>query len=81
MLTNWLDPSVTDERDPVATDQSLNMYNKENGPPYSDEFITRYRAAQRVRNQRRRSSSRTNSGVPSPTLATISKPALANADV
>ena len=34
VLTNWLDPSVTDERDPVATDQSLNMYNKENGPPY-----------------------------------------------
>ena len=52
VLTNWLDPSVTDERDPVATDQSLNPYNKENGPPYSDEFITRYRAAQRARNQR-----------------------------
>ena len=52
VLTNWLDPSVTDERDPVATDQSLNMYNKENGPPYSDAFITRYRAAQKARNQR-----------------------------
>jgi pimeloyl-ACP methyl ester carboxylesterase len=52
VLTNWLDPSVTDERDPVATDQSLNMYNKDHGPPYSEEFITRYRAAQRVRNQR-----------------------------
>jgi pimeloyl-ACP methyl ester carboxylesterase len=52
VLTNWLDPSVTDERDPVATDQSLNMYNKEHGPPYSDAFITRYRAAQRARNQR-----------------------------
>lgn len=52
VLTNWLDPSVTDERDPVATDQSLNPYNKENGPPYSDEFIARYRAAQRARNQR-----------------------------
>ena len=52
VLTNWLDPSVTDERDPVATDQPLNMYNKENGPPYSEEFITRYRAAQKIRNQR-----------------------------
>jgi pimeloyl-ACP methyl ester carboxylesterase len=52
VLTNWLDPSVTDERDPVATDQSLNMYNKDHGPPYSQEFITRYRAAQRARNQR-----------------------------
>ena len=52
VLTNWLDASVTEERDPVATDQSLNMYNTENGPPYSDEFIARYRAAQRARNQR-----------------------------
>ncbi|MEA2874993.1 MAG: hypothetical protein QOF14_189 [Hyphomicrobiales bacterium] len=52
VLTNWLDASVTNELDPVATDQALNMYNKENGPPYSDEFITRYRAAQRARNQR-----------------------------
>src|SRR6185503_17751181 len=52
VLTNWLDASVTDEFDPLATDQSLNPYNKENGPPYSEEFITRYRAAQRVRNQR-----------------------------
>jgi len=52
VLTNWLDPSVTDERDPVATDPSLNMYARENAPPYSDEFITRYRAAQRARNQR-----------------------------
>jgi hypothetical protein len=52
VLTNWLDPSVTDERDPVAIDQGLNMYNKDHGPPYSDEFITRYRAAQRARNQR-----------------------------
>lgn len=52
VLTNWLDASVTDEFDPVATDQALNPYNKENGPPYSDAFITRYRAAQRARNQR-----------------------------
>ncbi len=52
VLTNWLDASVTDEFDPLATDPSLDMYSKENGPPYSDEFITRYRAAQKARNQR-----------------------------
>jgi hypothetical protein len=52
VLTSWLDPSVVDEWDPVATDESLNPYNPENGPPYSPEFITRYRAAQRARNQR-----------------------------
>ena len=28
------------------------MYAKENAPPYSEEFIARYRAAQRARNQR-----------------------------
>src|SRR5436190_16719762 len=27
-------------------------FNPDNGPPYSDAFITRYRAAQRARNQR-----------------------------
>lgn len=52
VLTDWMDPSVTDEFDPLAIDQSLSMYNPENGPPYSAEFIDRYRAAQRARNQR-----------------------------
>uniref|UniRef100_UPI0037C7195E alpha/beta hydrolase family protein n=1 Tax=Phenylobacterium sp. TaxID=1871053 RepID=UPI0037C7195E len=52
VLTDWMDASVTDETDPVATDESLNPFNPDNGPPYSPEFITRYRAAQRARNQR-----------------------------
>src|SRR5262245_14656854 len=52
VLTDWMDASVVDEFDPVATDESLNPFNPDNGPPYSDEFITRYRAAQRARNQR-----------------------------
>jgi pimeloyl-ACP methyl ester carboxylesterase len=52
VLTDWMDPSVTDEFDPLAIDQSLNMYNPENGPPYSAEFIVQYRAAQRARNKR-----------------------------
>jgi hypothetical protein len=47
-----MDASVVDEFDPVATDESLNPFNPDNGPPYSPEFITRYRAAQRARNQR-----------------------------
>lgn len=51
-LTNWLDPSVVDEKDPVKTDASLDMYNPANTVPYSKEFISRYRAAQRERNQR-----------------------------
>lgn len=52
VLTDWMDASVVDEFDPVATDESLNPFNPDNGPPYSPEFITRYRAAQRHRNQR-----------------------------
>lgn len=52
VLTNWMDASVVDENDPTLTDESLNPFNPDNGPPYSDEFITRYRAAQRSRNQR-----------------------------
>jgi hypothetical protein len=52
VLTDWMDASVIDETDPLATDESLNPFNPDNGPPYSQEFITRYRAAQRARNQR-----------------------------
>jgi len=52
VLTSWLDASVTNEHDPVATDPALDMYHKDNAPPYSEEFITRYRAAQKARNQR-----------------------------
>ena len=52
VLTNWMDASVVDENDPTLTDESLNPFNPDNGPPYSPEFITRYRAAQQARNQR-----------------------------
>ena len=47
-----MDASVVDEGDPVPTDESLNPFNPDNGPPYSQAFIARYRAAQRARNQR-----------------------------
>jgi pimeloyl-ACP methyl ester carboxylesterase len=52
VLTDWFDPSVTDETDPASVDERLNMYNPEHGPPYSAEFIERYRAAQVARNDR-----------------------------
>src|SRR5699024_592351 len=44
--------SVVDENDPSLTDASLDLFNPENGPPYSAEFLERYRAAQVERNHR-----------------------------
>lgn len=52
VLTNWLDPAVTDELDPIQSDPTLDMYNPDNGPPYGPDFVTRYREGQRARNQR-----------------------------
>jgi pimeloyl-ACP methyl ester carboxylesterase len=52
VLTAWMDPSVTDENDPLSADSSLGMYNPTNGPPYAREFVARYRTAQEARNNR-----------------------------
>jgi len=52
VLTNWLDPSVVDENDPLSVDPALDPFNPDNGPPYSAAFQSRYRAAQRARNER-----------------------------
>ncbi len=52
VLTHWLDPSVTDEADPLSRHDALDMYEPSNGPPYDEGFVTRYRAAQEARNDR-----------------------------
>jgi pimeloyl-ACP methyl ester carboxylesterase len=52
VLTFWMDPSVTDEKDASSTDPALDAFHPENKPPYSKEFITRYRRAQVARNER-----------------------------
>lgn len=52
VLTAWLDPSVTDEGDPLSADPALDPYDPRNGPPYDVDFQRRYRAAQRDRNER-----------------------------
>ncbi len=52
LLLDWIDPSLTDESDGASRDPALDMYDAANGPPYSDEFLDRYRSAQRLRYDR-----------------------------
>jgi pimeloyl-ACP methyl ester carboxylesterase len=52
VLTSWMDPAITDEREPTSVDPSLDMFNPDNGPPYAEAFVARYRAAQEARNHR-----------------------------
>ena len=52
VLTEKLDPAIRDENDPLDRDPALDMFNPENGPPYSPAFLVRYRAAQVARNER-----------------------------
>lgn len=51
-LRNVLDASVLDENDLSKTDPALDVFNPENGPPFSDEFVARIRAGQAARMQR-----------------------------
>jgi pimeloyl-ACP methyl ester carboxylesterase len=55
MLSEWLDPSVIDESDPDRRDLELDIYNPKcpHQPPYSPQFIARFRAAQLERMRRR----------------------------
>jgi pimeloyl-ACP methyl ester carboxylesterase len=55
MLAETIDPSVTDENDPDRRDLELDIYHPKcpNQPPYTKEFIARYRAAQLARMRRR----------------------------
>ncbi|HYE40107.1 MAG TPA: alpha/beta hydrolase, partial [Ramlibacter sp.] len=52
LMRNWLDPSLTDERDVLSVAADLDMYDPRNGPPYSQEFLARFRAAQHARHAR-----------------------------
>jgi pimeloyl-ACP methyl ester carboxylesterase len=52
ILTEWLDPALEDEMDPFRRTPELDMFDPGNGPPYSREFIARYRQAQVDRNRR-----------------------------
>jgi len=54
LLQNMIDPSVTDESDPLSVDPALDPFSaangfKQGGASYAPAFITRYRAAQAAR--------------------------------
>lgn len=53
-LTEWLDASILDERDPAVRDPELDLYDpaNPNQPPYTPAFLARYREAQIARNRR-----------------------------
>lgn len=53
-LTEWLDPSVTNELDPDVRNIEFDIYSPDcpHQPAYSAEFVTRFRAAQVARNEK-----------------------------
>jgi hypothetical protein len=53
-LTEWFDPSVTEELDPDRRDLKFDIYEgaSPHQPPYADAFVTRFRAAQIARNRK-----------------------------
>ncbi len=52
-FADWIDPSVLDENDPDRRDPELDLYHPDIRPPYSAEFLARFRAAQLARIRRR----------------------------
>jgi len=55
MLSEWIDPSVTDEGNPDERDLELDIYNPvcPNQPPYTAAFVRRFREAQLARMRRK----------------------------
>ena len=53
-FTEWIDPSVKDENDPEDRIVDLDLYDKNNPnkPPYSADYVARFRQAQIDRNRR-----------------------------
>ena len=53
-MTEWIDPSITDELDPSRRDLQLDLYDASNPnqPPYGEDFLQAYRAAQIERNRK-----------------------------
>lgn len=53
-LTEWMDPSVIDERNPDVRSVAFDIYAPDcpNQPPFSPDFVAAFRERQRARNRR-----------------------------
>ncbi len=53
-LTEWLDPSVTNELDPDTRELEFDIYSDQcpNKPAFAPEFVERFRTRQRARNRK-----------------------------
>jgi hypothetical protein len=53
-LTEWLDPSLVEELDPDRRELELDIYDAAcpHQPPYGEDFVQRFRAAQIARNRK-----------------------------
>lgn len=51
LLLKWIDASVTNENDPLSIDSTLDIFNPENGPPFSPHFISKVRDKQEQRSK------------------------------
>jgi pimeloyl-ACP methyl ester carboxylesterase len=52
LMRQWIDPSLIDEHDGLSLDAALDMYDARHGPPYSHDFLERFRNAQQARYER-----------------------------
>lgn len=52
LLQDWIDPSVTDEQDPLSVDTQLDMYDPHQSVPYTEQFLRRFREGQQARLER-----------------------------
>ena len=52
LFVEWIDPALRDEHDSLGIDETLDVYDARNGPPFSPDFLRRFRAGQRARRGR-----------------------------
>lgn len=49
LMRNWIDPSVTDEHDPLSVDPALDMYEPARAVPFDAQFLARFKQGQAER--------------------------------